>query len=98
MPLANDDGHRGGRPATVLRWSKAMKPNFLVRQDNTPAATWEDPGDPRFFLAHFLGSEVYLALYKADEFLQAVDAVERGEVESWRWCGNSFSVQLSKGR
>jgi hypothetical protein len=75
-----------------------MKPNFVLRPDKTPAATWDDPGDPRFFLAHFLGAELYLALYKADAFLQAVAAVERGEIESWRWCGNTFSVELSKGR
>jgi hypothetical protein len=75
-----------------------MKPTFVVRPDRTPEASWDDPADPRFFLAHFLGSEVHLALYKADEFLQAVGKVERGEMESWHWCGNSFTVELSKGR
>jgi hypothetical protein len=75
-----------------------MMPNFFVRPDGHPDADWDDPSDPRFFLAHFIGSEVYLFLPNADEFLQAVAAVERGEVESWRWDGNSFSVELSKGR
>jgi hypothetical protein len=75
---------------------EAMTPTFSIRPDNTPAASWDDPGDPRVFLAQFLGSEVHLALYKADEFLQAVTAVERGEVESWHWCGNSFTVELGK--
>jgi hypothetical protein len=71
-----------------------MTPTFSVRPDRIPVASWDDPADPRHFLAHFLGSEIHLALYIADDFLQAVDAVERGERKSWHWSGNSFSVQL----
>jgi hypothetical protein len=75
-----------------------MKPIFFVRADGIPAASWDDPADPRFFLAHFLGSEVHLALCRADEFLQAIDALERAEVETWHWCGNNFTVELGKER
>jgi hypothetical protein len=59
---------------------------------------WDDPSDRRFVLAHFIGSEIYLFLANADAFLQAVDALERGEMETWHWCGNSFSVDLGNGR
>jgi hypothetical protein len=77
---------------------EAMKPTFSVRPDRIPVASWDDPADPRHFLGHFLGSEVHLALYKADAFLQAIDALERGERASWSWSGNSFSVDLGQGR
>jgi hypothetical protein len=75
-----------------------MIPHFSVRPDGSPEAHWDDSSDPRFELGHFIGSEIYLFLPNADAFLHAVDAVERGEMETWRWCGNSFSVELGQGR
>jgi hypothetical protein len=75
-----------------------MMPLFSVRPDGSPEVSWDDPADPRFLLAHFIGAEVYLFLVNAEDFLEAVAAVERGEVDNWCWHGNSFSLQLSKGR
>src|SRR5262245_33928590 len=74
-----------------------MLPNFSVTPDGHPDVSWDDPHDPRHLLAHFIGSEIYLFLVNAEEFLEAVAAVERGERESWHWCGNSFTLELSKG-
>jgi hypothetical protein len=75
-----------------------MLPHFFVRPDGLPDVDWDDPADPRFFLAHFIGSEIYLFLVNAEDFLQAVAAVERGDTESWRWGGNSYTVELGQGR
>lgn len=73
-------------------------PLFSARPDGRPDVSWHDPSDPRFSLAHFLGSEIYLSLDNAESFLRAADAVERGELETWHWGGNSFSVELRKER
>jgi hypothetical protein len=67
-----------------------MMPIFFLRPAGQPGARWDDPADPRFLLAHFIGAEIHLMLDNVDEFLQAVAAVERGEGENWRWNGNSF--------
>jgi hypothetical protein len=75
-----------------------MLPHFSVRPDGSPDVNWDHPADPRFLLAHFIGAEVYLLLDNADAFLQAIDALKEGKMESWHWCGNSFTVELSKWR
>src|SRR5437879_6221856 len=85
----------GSRPGSVLSGC-IMMPLFSVRPDGRPDVSWDDPSDPRSMLAHFIGSEIYLFLDNATVFLQAVAAVERGEKDAWRWCGNSFSVELNK--
>jgi hypothetical protein len=46
-------------------------------------------------IAGFIGSEIYLRIENADEFLAAIDAIQGRQLPSWAWHGNSHSVHLT---
>jgi hypothetical protein len=75
-----------------------MIPDFYVTADGKPELADYPPTDPRYLIAHFIGSEIYLMLANVEDLLQGVARVEEGHRETWEWSGNSFTVELSKGR
>jgi hypothetical protein len=74
-----------------------MIPDFYVAPNGSPELAEYPPADPRYLIARFIGSEIYLTLANAEDLLQAASQAEQGG-QPWDWSGNSFKVELNSGR